>query len=112
MPNKPLKPCKHLGCPVLSYNVYCDKHRPKPTYDERRPNATDRGYDSKWRAARAAFLKDNPICIYCGGPSNTVHHDPPHRGDMHKFWDRSSWRAACSRCNSRIGVLEEGGLGR
>lgn len=30
-----------------------------------RPNATDRGYNAHWRRTRAAFLRDNPLCVHC-----------------------------------------------
>jgi hypothetical protein len=28
-------------------------------------------------------------------PATEVDHEPPHGGDMQKFWDRSTWRSRC-----------------
>ena len=54
-PRKARKPCKYLGCPKLTEDKYCDEHQKIHIKD--RANATERGYDSKWRIARAKFLK-------------------------------------------------------
>jgi 5-methylcytosine-specific restriction protein A len=109
------KACRHPGCPGRSVpgSAYCAAHRPKArdTYDRGRANAGDRGYDARWRAESAEWLRLHGTCEYCGRPSKCVHHDPPHKGDRLKFWNKSTWHAACVSCNSRIGVEREGGLG-
>ena len=56
MPRKPLKPCNHPGCPELTENRFCVKH--KNIHERKSANA--RGYDSRWRKARKRFLKANP----------------------------------------------------
>lgn len=100
MPRKPKRPCRHPGCPNLSDGVYCEAHRKLYA----RENASERGYDSKWRSARALFLKKNPLCVKCREkgkltPATVVDHIIPHRGDPVLFWDRSNWQPLCKDCH-------------
>lgn len=67
--------------------------------------AAERGYDHKWRKARAIFLKSNPLCVFCvtlgrTRASNTVDHIAPHRGDVDLFWDEANWQALCASCHN------------
>lgn len=100
MPIKPKRPCRHVGCPNLSYDVYCDQHRKQYARD----NATKRGYGSKWRAARGRFLRKNPLCTICQSnfkltPATVVDHILPHRGDQKLFWDENNWQPLCKTCH-------------
>ena len=72
-------------------------------HDRRRPTASQRGYGSKWRAARDAFLKINDRCAWpgCGELATLVDHIIPHRGDNHLFWDSSNWQPLCAPCHNR-----------
>lgn len=68
--------------------------------------AEARGYDSRWRKARAAFLQRNPLCNECMKhgrltPATVVDHVIPHRGDQKLFWDEDNWQALCKRCHDR-----------
>lgn len=75
----------------------------KAAHDRRRPNATDRGYDSKWRRESRAFLAlpGNSHCICgCGRIANVVDHIIPHKGDMKLFWDRKNWQPMNSHCHN------------
>ncbi|WP_350343240.1 HNH endonuclease signature motif containing protein [Proteinivorax tanatarense] len=100
MPRKPKSPCKHPGCPNLTGKRYCDIHT------DDRPSAAKRGYDSRWRKARARFLKVHPLCVRCNSEgklikATVVDHIIPHRGDELLFWDESNWQALCKRCHDR-----------
>lgn len=102
MPRKPLRPCRHPDCPVLSNNVYCDAHRSLYA----RESATVRGYDARWRKARKQFLRQNPLCVECERnkkltPAIIVDHVLPHRGDDYLFWDKNNWQALCKRCHDK-----------
>ena len=102
MPKKPLKPCKHSGCPKLTEEKYCDEHKVLHVSD--RANSCRRGYDSRWRVARNRFLKVNPFCVKCNAQgklikATVVDHINPHRGDKNLFWDESNWQALCKRCH-------------
>lgn len=70
-------------------------------------SSTQRGYTYKWQQASKAFLAKHPLC-QCPDcdegrkrvtASTVVDHDPPHRGDMERFWDRSTWRAMSKPCH-------------
>jgi len=76
----------------------------------------ERGYGHKWRKARAAFLRDNPLCAYCQQEGRTtaadlVDHIIPHRGDQALFWRRSNWQSLCSPCHSGRKAREERAAG-
>ena len=65
-----------------------------------RPSASARGYGSKWREARAAFLASHPVCAFCGAIATVVDHIVPHRGDLKLFWRRSNWQPLCASCHN------------
>ncbi len=76
-------------------------------------SAAARGYGHKWRTARAAYLSDNPLCVYCAKSgivkaAQVVDHIEPHRGDMSLFWRRSNWQALCTRCHDTTKAEQEG----
>lgn len=109
-PRKARKPCKYLGCPKLTEDKYCDEHQKIHIKD--RANATERGYDSKWRIARAKFLKVNPLCVRCKAEgrlvkATVVDHIIPHRGNKELFWDECNWQALCKRCHDKKTMTED-----
>lgn len=79
-------------------------------------------YDGKWQRARAAYLKEHPLCVPCGDKgrttaANTVDHVEPHRGNPKLFWRRSNWQSTCTPCHNvktatEPGSWTEGGRGR
>jgi 5-methylcytosine-specific restriction endonuclease McrA len=71
----------------------------KARHDQNRPSARERGYDSKWTAARKAFLAIHRFCARCGKPATVVHHSTPHKGDRAIFWNRKLWLPACQPCH-------------
>lgn len=100
MPRTPPRPCRHPGCPRLSYDVYCEDHRALYA----RENAAARGYDGKWRTARKLFLQRNPLCVLCLSkgkiaPAVVVDHIIPHRGNKKLFWAESNWQPLCKSCH-------------
>ncbi|MEX6508926.1 HNH endonuclease signature motif containing protein [Jiella sp. M17.18] len=71
-----------------------------------RPTARQRGYDSKWDRARAAFLTAHPWCRRCEAQgklhrATVVDHIEPHRGDYKLFWSRSNWQPLCQPCHDQ-----------
>lgn len=108
MPIKPLKPCKHPGCPGSTQDRFCDKHR----HQHERATANARGYDHRWRHARAKYLKEHPLCVKCQGENRltkatVVDHIQPHRGDGKLFWDKSNWQSLCKRCHDKKTMTED-----
>lgn len=80
-------------------------------HDRRRGNSSQRGYGSQWRKAREQFLIEHPTCE-CGAPATEIDHNPPHKGDMVRFWDMTTWFPTCKPCHQRKSVLFDGTLGR
>ncbi|MEY8001598.1 HNH endonuclease signature motif containing protein [Clostridium sp. Mt-5] len=111
MPNRPLRPCRKLGCPKLTRDLtgYCDNHRhiyeekKKERWnesDKNRKSASKRGYNTRWNKARKTYLTNHPLCVECMKedkvtPATVVDHIKPHRGDMKLFWDVSNWQSLC-----------------
>lgn len=84
-------------------------HRPagsrtKRDYDRERGSAASRGYGSRWRRARAAYLLEHPLCVMCQArgrieQATVVDHITPHRGDYARMWDPLNWQSLCKRCH-------------
>lgn len=67
-----------------------------------RGSAASRGYDSRWRKARAFYLQRHPLCRMCEQigritPATVVDHIVPHKGDPELFWDETNWQPLCKR---------------
>lgn len=95
MPYKPMQICRHPGCAARTSGRYCDKHRRQ----EYRATSTQRGYGSRWRKERKAFLNAHPICAHCGHPAEVVDHITPHRGIYDLMWDHDNWQPLCKKCH-------------
>lgn len=73
----------------------------KPSWRGDKRSAHERGYGYKWQKARAAFLKQHPLCQYCKEDgrvtlATVVNHITPHKGDQNLFWDQSNWQSVCA----------------
>lgn len=112
MPTKPYKPCSKVGCVNLTKERYCDDHKQLTyNYDNNRSSSAKRGYGAKWRRARAYYLSQHPLCVWCGKIALVVDHITPHKGDMSLFWDINNWQSLCTSCHGRKTVLNDGGFG-
>jgi 5-methylcytosine-specific restriction protein A len=86
-------------------------------YARQRDPASRALYRSKrWRAERAAFLHEHPLCAECHRhgaivPASVVDHIDPHRGNETVFWDRNRWQALCASCHGRKTASHDGGFG-
>lgn len=74
--------------------------------NEKRKTSSQRGYGSKWQAARASFLAANPECVLCrrigiSTRADVVDHVVPHKGNAKLFWDRNNWQPLCRACHDR-----------
>lgn len=63
-------------------------------------------YGRKWRAARASYLKLNPLCVEHKKQglivaATVVDHIIPHRMNMELFWNKNNWQSLCAQCHSR-----------
>jgi 5-methylcytosine-specific restriction protein A len=69
-------------------------------HDRRRGSFRQRGYDARWDKARAAYLRQHPMCVMCERagrqvPATVVDHIRAHRGDQRLFWDEANWQSLC-----------------
>lgn len=127
MPFSPPKPCASPRCPALAPAGarWCAAHAPAHAalardtaraHDLRRGSAFARGYDGRWREARAHFLAARRWrCAgyrveRCPAPASVVDHITPHRGDPALFWAQSNWQPLCARCHNRKTATEDGGF--
>ena len=101
-----LRPCTYPGCGVLTDVTRCPKHlqAARRETDARRPNAGQRGYNSRWRRYRESFLGRFPLCAGCEregrlAPAIVVDHIVPHRGDQALFWSPSNHQPLCLSCH-------------
>lgn len=92
-------------------------HARQRAHAQPRDSACERGYDHKWRTARLAYLKRNPLCVACLADgkyyeAQVVDHIVPFRDDPALKWDRENWQALCKRHHDIKTALHDGAFGR
>ena len=112
MPRRPNIPCKHPGCSRLvpPGTKFCEEHGELHRADAR--TTKEKGYDGRWRKARARYLKRHPICVRCLKQgkyvkATVVDHIKPHRGTEQLFWNESNWQALCKSCHDKKTMTED-----
>lgn len=122
MPKAPRKICSHSGCFAIALegSRFCARHKAQGekarTQFFQKRSSNKLGYTYTWQKARAAFLREHPLCEQCLKEGRTtaasvVDHIVPHKGDMTIFWDRSNWQSLCDSCHSVKTAKEDGGFG-
>ena len=119
MPSKMKRICKKIGCTELTENTYCPLHTKevKQINDSKRENSNARGYNSRWRKARATYLSKHPLCVECEKQgivklATDLDHIIPHKGNSDLFWDsKSNWQGLCHEHHSKKTATEDGGFG-
>ena len=110
MPNAPPHLCATPGCYRLVPRSVrrCPAHQTETQakVDKRRGSASARGYDRRWRARRARFLREHPLCVdpYSihprqAVPATVADHIIPHRGDRELFEDPDNLQPLCAECH-------------
>lgn len=130
MPKKAYKVCGMPRCNKLTHDYVCKDHefeyqqrkedhekRKRKLQDQRRGSASQRGYDSRWRKSRDAYIVKHPLCVRCEdqgvlNKAEVVDHITPHKGNKTLFWDRDNWQSLCKRCHDIKTATEDGGFGR
>lgn len=124
MPESPPHPCTYPGCRCLvrGASARCSQHQAqtRQAVDAARGSAASRGYDSAWRKASAAYLREHPRCEDCRDRARVtaatcVDHVVPFRvngvTNWRLKWDRNNWRASCAPCHSAKTARADGGFG-
>ena len=117
MAKKPLRPCAHIGCHILTREGYCPKHRPRDIM-RRSQEAADW---HRWYQLpifrdhlRPDQLLREPFCRHCALKglrvrATDVDHVIPHRGNWALFVDADNLQSLCHSCHSRKTAMEVNG---
>ncbi|WP_407873221.1 HNH endonuclease signature motif containing protein [Paenibacillus melissococcoides] len=117
MPPKPKRPCSKPGCPELTTERYCEKH--KAAASQAMPSRSyAKLYGRRWRKYREQYLALHPLCVCdeCKGKevplaADVVDHIKPHKGNYNLFWDPENHQPMNKRCHDRKTAKEDGGFG-
>ena len=114
MPYRPKKPCAYQGCPELTSERYCQKHK---VMENSRYNTHCRDMDAQrfycskeWRQKRLEFLTQNPLCQECRRRGRLVkavavdHIVPIKQGGA--LLDDGNLQALCVSCHSAKSIME------
>ena len=114
MPAHPKSPCSYPGCAALVDRPgKCEKHakQTRKEADARRPNASKRGYNHRWRKVRIQVLKrDGGLCQSClkdgrvTEASEVDHIVPTAAGGA--FYDDDNLQSICRPCHQAKTVSE------
>lgn len=116
---KPLRPCRHPGCPALTREGYCSRH--KPAAAPRRASADYHGWYNLpiWTDdLRPTQLLREPFCRACAAqypPSDPRHrtratvvdHIWPFRGNWQLFIDSANHQSLCKRHHDQKTAQEQ-----
>ena len=112
MATKPLRPCRHPGCPELTREGWCPKHKPKT---QRRASAAYHGWYSLpiWTDdLRQAQLLREPFCRECARQgfrtwATVADHIRPFRGNWALFIDPRNHQSLCKHCHDQKTAREQ-----
>ena len=112
MAMKQLRPCRHPGCPALTREGYCDRHKPRPA--ARKASAEWHSWYSLsvWTDdLRPGQLLREPWCRECAKRgirtrATVVDHVEPHQGDWIRFTDRGNLQSLCKHHHDQKTALE------
>ena len=114
MPFKPKKPCRHPGCPELTSETFCEKHKKESNrvYNLYKRDELSRTFyrTPKWVETRKRKLQLSPFCEECrkGGtivPGKIVDHIIPIKQGGEPF-DLNNLQTLCWSCHSRKSIHE------
>lgn len=103
MATRAVKPCRYPGCPELTRDGWCDKHRPAPRKHKRGQSLAYHSWYAKpiWtKRLRPDQLMREPFCRVCLAkgirtPATVVDHVVPFRGDWTLFADPHNHQSLC-----------------
>lgn len=110
MAQKPLRPCGHSGCALVTRDGFCAAHKPK---QHRKSSAGYHGLYSLsvWDKLRGDQLLLEPFCRACAAmgertQATVVDHVIPHRGDIRLFMDKTNLQSLCKHHHDQKTMLE------
>lgn len=103
-------------CPKPGHPAYTGSRCPlcadafRKAADTRRPNATERGYGTNWRALRAKLMPPGTLCACgCGRKASHLDHIVPRsKGGTD---DPSNLQPLARECHGRKTAAQDGGFG-
>lgn len=103
MAQKPLRPCRKPGCPELTRDGWCPKHKPEPRQARRKDSLGYHSWYSKriWTEhLRPDQLTREPFCRVCAARgirtrATVVDHVVPFRGDWDLFVSPANHQSLC-----------------
>lgn len=112
MASKPMRPCRSPGCPELTRDGYCPKHKPN---QKRGRSAEYHGWYSLpiWtKQLRPEQLLREPFCRKCAEQSRrtkatVVDHVRPFRGDWLLFIDPRNHQSLCKHHHDQKTAQEQ-----
>jgi len=114
MPYSPKKPCRHPGCPELTHDTFCDKHRREDNriYNQYKRDVLSKTFykTSQWLKVRKIKLQQSPICEECKKNGTIVvgkivdHIVPIKLGG--EPYDMDNLQTLCWSCHSRKSIQE------
>ena len=114
MPYSPKKPCRHPGCPELTHDTFCDKHRREDNriYNQYKRDVLSKTFykTSQWLKIRKTKLQQSPICEECKKNGTIVvgkivdHIVPIKQGG--EPYDMDNLQTLCWSCHSRKSIQE------
>ena len=114
MPYSPKKPCRHPGCPELTHDTFCDKHRREDNriYNQYKRDVLSKTFykTSQWLKVRKIKLQQSPICEECKKNGTIVvgkivdHIVPIKQGG--EPYDMDNLQTLCWSCHSRKSIQE------
>ena len=117
MPDAPLRPCPHPGCPELTRGGRCPKHKQEQHRQHEGGEerlADQRFYNgTRWRKVREVQLGRYPLCEQCRRQGRTVvakhvHHIVPRKKMQELAYVLSNLESLCKPCHSKETAKEMG----
>lgn len=113
MASRPMRPCRHPGCPELTREGYCSTHKPKKAQRRESAEWHDWYLLPIWtKDLRPAQLLREPFCRSCARlgyrvRATVVDHVQPFRGSWALFIDPANHQSLCKRCHDQKTAREE-----
>jgi 5-methylcytosine-specific restriction enzyme A len=109
MPRKSMTKCSTIGCPILTHDTYCDRHR-RDRHNEYKRSRTDKKeqsfYSSKAWIQTALYMRSTqPLCARClvtkgkRVAMKDVDHIVPIKVDWSRRLDKSNLQCLCRSCH-------------